>query len=64
MDIKYDNGTYDMKLTETESRCVVSGSNIYRAKEMFMKYMSQTFDAAVDKQLGFMNEIQRLTDNK
>jgi hypothetical protein len=62
MDIKYNAGTYEMRINENETSYYAVGSNIYRAKEFFMKRMSQMFDEAVDRQLGFITEIERLNN--
>ena len=62
MDIKYNNGTYTIKLSETETTTIATVPNIFRCKEIFMRYMSDNFDRAVDNQLGFLTEIQRLSN--
>lgn len=62
MDIKYNNGTYEIQISENETKYYAVGSNIYRTKEFFMKRMSQMFDEAVDSQLSFATEIERLRD--
>lgn len=61
MKIRFQNGTYSIKLDDAETVYHASVSNIYKCKECFMRSMSDSFDRAVDSQLGFATEIQRLS---
>lgn len=62
MDIRFNDGAYTIKLNETETTTIATVQNIFRCKEVFMKYMSDNFDRAVDSQLGFLTEIQRISN--